>query len=137
MGPFSPKEIAAELVFELLDGPGQRRLRHIARFRHLGEIQLAGRRQEISDLMHLHGKAISAHSFRDACRASFSQASRNRFVTEPFFAHSLPYQRADTRRVGSAPDRDQINLSPELRFNDGQRDYPRMLDGICGHEGKP
>ena len=24
-----------------------------------------------------------------------------------------------------------------LRFNDGQRDHVRMLDGICGHEGKP
>src|SRR5262245_46967858 len=69
-------------------------------------------------------------------RAFFSQPSGNSFVAEPFFAHGFPHQRADPRRVGSAPNRDQINLSPELRFNDGQRDYARMLDCICGHEGE-
>src|SRR5947209_10244022 len=77
------------------------------------------------------------HFFQDACRAFFSQASRNSLFAEPFLTHGLAYHSADTRRVGSAPDRDQIYLSPELRFNDRQRDYARMLDGICGHEGKP
>jgi len=55
------------------------------------ENQLADRRQDISDLIRLRGKAISAHSFRDARGAFFSQANRNSFVTEPFFAHGLPY----------------------------------------------
>src|SRR5215472_16044766 len=65
-----------------------------------------------------------------------SQASGNCFVAEPFLTHGLPYQCADTRRVGSAPDCDEVHLSPELRFNDRQRGDARMLDGICGHEGK-
>ena len=58
---FAAKQVAAELVLELLDGPGQRRLRHIALVRGLGEIQLADRRQEISDLMHLHSGILSIY----------------------------------------------------------------------------
>ena len=50
-----------ELVFELLDGTGERRLCHIALLRSLGEIQLADRRQEISDLMHFHGSSLPPH----------------------------------------------------------------------------
>src|SRR5262245_52484300 len=79
--PLAPKQVTAQLVLELLDGPSQRRLRHVALLSGLGEIQLANRSQEISDLMHLHGKASLGHFFHDACRAYFSQRSRNSFVT--------------------------------------------------------
>ncbi len=58
---FAAKQVAAELVLELLDGAGERRLRHVALFGGLGEIELADGRQEISDLMHFHGRALSTH----------------------------------------------------------------------------
>jgi len=57
----APKEITAELVLQVLYGAGQRRLRHVAAFRRLGEIQLADGRQEVSDLMHLHSRILSIH----------------------------------------------------------------------------
>src|SRR6516164_206704 len=50
----APKQVAAELVFEVPNGASERRLRHIAPFGSPGEIQLTGRRQEISDLLHFH-----------------------------------------------------------------------------------
>src|SRR5262245_12439837 len=43
------EQVAAKLVFELLDSPSQGRLGHIAALRRFREIQLADRRQEISD----------------------------------------------------------------------------------------
>ena len=53
------KQAAGQLILELLDGPSQRWLRHVTLLGGLCEIQLADRSQEISDLMHLDGKAIS------------------------------------------------------------------------------
>src|SRR5262249_15023084 len=54
----APKQVAAELVFELPNGASERRLRHIAPFGSPGEIQLTGRRQEISDLLHFHSCSL-------------------------------------------------------------------------------
>src|SRR5574342_486672 len=50
----APKQVATQLVLELLDSAGERRLRDVALFGGLGEVQLADGRQEISDLMHFH-----------------------------------------------------------------------------------
>src|SRR6516162_733216 len=54
----APKQVAAELVFEVPNGASERRLRHIALFGSPGEIQLTGRRQEISDLLHFHSCSL-------------------------------------------------------------------------------
>src|SRR6516164_7187220 len=54
LGSFPPKQVAAQLALELLDRAGQRGLRDVALLGCLGEIELAHRRQEISDLMHFH-----------------------------------------------------------------------------------
>src|SRR5262245_11576500 len=60
MRPFAAEQIAAELLFKLLDGTGQRRLRHVARLCSLGEIALADRRQEVPDLVHFHSGILSS-----------------------------------------------------------------------------
>src|SRR6516165_5123586 len=54
----APKQVAAELVFEVHNGASERWLRHIASFGSPGEIQLTGRRQEISDLLHFHSCSL-------------------------------------------------------------------------------
>jgi hypothetical protein len=59
--PLAPEKVAPELVFELLDGTGQRRLGHVTLLSGLGEIQLADRCQEISDLVHLHSRMLSIY----------------------------------------------------------------------------
>jgi len=82
------------------------------------------------------GESISTHSFSRCLPSLLPPSEPQSLCYRPFFAHGLPYQSADTRRVGPAPDRDQIYFSPELGFNDRQCSYARMLDGICGHEGK-
>src|SRR5262249_11173692 len=57
----APKQVATELVLQLLDGASERRLRHIALLCSLGEVQFADRGQEISDLMHFHSSSLSPH----------------------------------------------------------------------------
>src|SRR5262249_8581027 len=52
--PLAAEQVAAELLLELLDRAGERGLRDVTFLRSLGEIQLADRRQEISDLVHFH-----------------------------------------------------------------------------------
>src|SRR6516162_8329492 len=59
LGSFPPKQVAAQLALELLDRAGQRGLRDVALLGCLGEIELAHRRQEISDLMHFHSSNLS------------------------------------------------------------------------------
>jgi hypothetical protein len=48
------KKRPAKLLFENLDSARQRGLRHIALLACAGEIQLLGRREEITNLVHLH-----------------------------------------------------------------------------------
>ena len=53
-GPLAKEQVAAELVFELLDGARQRRLRDIALIRRTREILRACDRQKVADLVHFH-----------------------------------------------------------------------------------
>src|SRR5262249_50306126 len=64
----APKQVAAELVFELPNGASERRLRHIAPFGSPGEIQLTGRRQKISDLLHFHSCSLPVNCERSVRR---------------------------------------------------------------------
>src|SRR5262249_37661327 len=57
------KQRSAELALEGADGVGQRRLRHAAAFGCEGEALLLAQRQEIADLVHLHG-SIWPRGFR-------------------------------------------------------------------------
>ena len=52
----APEQIAAELAFELADGPGQRRLGDVAFLGGAREIQHPRHGEEIADLMHFHGR---------------------------------------------------------------------------------
>ncbi len=54
----APQEQPAQLLFELLDRAGQRRLRDMALLGRPREIQGVGDRQEIADLMHLHAPTV-------------------------------------------------------------------------------
>jgi hypothetical protein len=56
---------AAEFLFELLNGTGQRRLQHVALFRGAGEIQRVRDCQKIADLMHFHAPAVPFPDSRD------------------------------------------------------------------------
>ena len=56
-GPLAAKQIAAEFGFELLDGPRQRRLRDVALVGGAREVEHARNREEVANLMHLHGRA--------------------------------------------------------------------------------
>jgi hypothetical protein len=53
----APKQKAAELRFEPLDRPGQRRRCHMALIRGTAEIERVADGQEIADLVHFHGGA--------------------------------------------------------------------------------
>jgi hypothetical protein len=66
----APKQVAAELVFEVHNGASERWLRHIASFGSPGEIQLTGRRQEISDLLHFHSCSLPLNCERSVRRVS-------------------------------------------------------------------
>ena len=50
----APEQEPAELVLELLDRAGQRRLGDVAVLRGAGEVQGRADREEVADLMHLH-----------------------------------------------------------------------------------
>jgi hypothetical protein len=61
--PLPAEQIATELALELLDRARQRRLRNVALFRGLGEIQLGSGRQKISNLMHFHRRCSKPHTW--------------------------------------------------------------------------
>ena len=46
---------AAQLIFQPLDGTGQRRLRHVAGLGRAREVQRLADGQEVTDLVHFHG----------------------------------------------------------------------------------
>jgi hypothetical protein len=48
------EQLAAKLLFELLDGAGQRGLRDVTLFGGAGEVQQSRYRKEVSDLVHFH-----------------------------------------------------------------------------------
>jgi hypothetical protein len=50
----APEKIAAKLALQLLDGPRQRWLRHIALVGRAREVKRVCDREEIPDLMHFH-----------------------------------------------------------------------------------
>jgi hypothetical protein len=52
----------AQLVLELLDGAGQRRLADVALLRGAGEVEGARESDEIAHLLHFHGVASLAPS---------------------------------------------------------------------------
>ncbi len=54
----APQEQPAQLLFELLDRAGQRRLRDMALLGRPGEIQGFRNRQEVADLVHLHAVTV-------------------------------------------------------------------------------
>ena len=56
----APQQQPAELLLELLDRPGQGRLRDIAPFRRTREIQGVGDRHKIAHLVHLHATTVPA-----------------------------------------------------------------------------
>ena len=57
IGALAVKQRAAELLFQLLDGARQRRLRNVRPFRGAREVQFLAQRQEVADLMHFHRAA--------------------------------------------------------------------------------
>ena len=54
MRTFAPEEVAAQLVFELADSSGQRRLCYVALFRGAREIKRPRHPEEITNLVHFH-----------------------------------------------------------------------------------
>ena len=58
--PLAMEQQAAELLFQQLDRPRQRRLGDVALLGGLGEVQLIRDGQEITDLMHLHSGPLSS-----------------------------------------------------------------------------
>ena len=56
-GMIAVKQGAAQLLLERLDGPRQRRLRHVAARRRAREIELLGEHEKVPHLMHLHAVA--------------------------------------------------------------------------------
>ncbi len=56
-GPLAAKQVAAEFGLQLLDGPRQRRLRDVALVGGAGEVEHTRDREEVANLMHLHGRA--------------------------------------------------------------------------------
>ena len=56
-GALTAKQVAAEFCFQLLDGPRQRRLRDVALVGGAREIEYPRDREEVANLMHLHGRA--------------------------------------------------------------------------------
>ena len=64
----APQQQSAELLFELLDGARQRRLRDVALFGRAREVQRVGDRQKIADLVHLHQMTVPAFAFRRKVR---------------------------------------------------------------------
>ena len=71
IGALAVEQRAAHLVLELLDGAGQRRLRHVTALGGAGEVQVLAEREEIADLMHFHGMGPVA---RPIDRASVGHA---------------------------------------------------------------
>src|SRR5215472_7828229 len=57
MWTFAPEQLAAQLVFELADGTGQRRLCYVALLGGTREIKRARHCQEITNLVHFHRAA--------------------------------------------------------------------------------
>jgi hypothetical protein len=56
----APEQESAELVLQLLDGAGERRLGDVTLLGRAGEVQGLAYREEVADLMHLHrGASIS------------------------------------------------------------------------------
>ena len=64
------EQIAAELFFEALDRVAYRRLRHPATFGRACEVLLFTKRDEITNLICLHGGRLSS------CDSDFSRAGR-------------------------------------------------------------
>jgi hypothetical protein len=54
MRTLAPKEVAAQLLFELADGTGQRRLCYVALLCRAREIKRPRDSEEIANLMHFH-----------------------------------------------------------------------------------
>src|SRR6516225_3153669 len=84
----APKQVAAELVFEVHNGASERWLRHIASFGSPGEIQLTGRRQEISDVLHFHSCSLPLNCERSVRRASGDALNLRRLTEPPHSRHS-------------------------------------------------
>src|SRR3974377_2372412 len=84
----APKQVAAELVFEVSNGASERRLRHIAPFGSPGEIQLIGRRQEISDVLHFHSCSLPLNCERSGRRASGDALNLRRLAEPSHSRHS-------------------------------------------------
>jgi hypothetical protein len=61
----------AQLVLKLLDGAGQRGLRHVALLRRPGEIQRAADREEVADLMDFHGGSGACPRIPSLCRKGY------------------------------------------------------------------
>ncbi len=61
-GTFAPEKVAAEFGLQLFDRPRQRRLRDIALVGGAREVEHARDREEVANLMHLHGRAAPISS---------------------------------------------------------------------------
>ena len=58
-GPLAAKQVATEFGLQLFDGPRQRGLRDIALVGGAREVEHTRNREEVANLMHLHGRAPS------------------------------------------------------------------------------
>jgi hypothetical protein len=61
--PLAPKQIAAELLLQTLNGARKRRLCDMALPRRLREVQLLADRKKISDLMNFHAPRLRYFEF--------------------------------------------------------------------------
>ena len=55
--PLAVEQHPAELAFEQLDGPRQRRLRHVAGLGRAREVELLAQSQKVADLVHFHRRS--------------------------------------------------------------------------------
>src|SRR5438105_11659972 len=104
---FAVEQQSAELFLERLDGAGKGGLRYIAFGGPAREVQLLGKRKEIADLMHFHGRdaptQVSPHPSKDA---------------------GLPKNK---KRNGGLPRRLLTRILPSRRLVDGGSDRSNHL----------
>ena len=86
----APEQEPAELLLELLDGAGQRRLGDVAVLGGAGEVERLAHREEVADLVHLHrGHSTSAGACSGGINLVSIGISHSDAAAEPY-ASSLP-----------------------------------------------
>src|SRR5215207_4167487 len=63
---------ATQLIFQLLDGPREGWLRHVAPLGRVSEVQVLAKGEEIANLMHFHGRASGSSAHMDRGPPAFA-----------------------------------------------------------------